>query len=178
MASPSDNSSDSNAIPLTENDIPGASLLGRKPKALKNSELKFWLKCRGDTRKGLKTKAELVKRGYEYIRSGKDKQIIDPDPHKIYSRRKQKQGTSSELVKERTKAAEFPTTGWGTSLEKMPMFTRLQMNHHVLKSGKTIGNQAVCVTRFNQSECVICGVIFALGKSLFRGICGEIFALF
>ena len=55
MASPSDNSSDSNAIPLTENDIPGASLLGRKPKALKNSELKFWLKCRGDTRKGLKT---------------------------------------------------------------------------------------------------------------------------
>ncbi|XP_073237731.1 uncharacterized protein [Porites lutea] len=140
MASTTDNSSDSNAIPLTENDIPGASLLGRKPEELKNSELKFWLKCRRDTGKGLKTKAELVKRVYEYIRSGKDKQIIDPDPHKIYSRRKQKQGTSSELVKESTAAAEFPTTGWGTSLEKMPMFTRLQMNHHVLKSGKTIGN--------------------------------------
>ena len=75
MASPSDNSSDSNAIPLAENDIPGASLL-------------------------------------------------------LYS----------ELVKDNTAAAEFPTTGWGTSLEKMPMFTRLQMNHHVLKSGKTIGN--------------------------------------
>ena len=30
MASTSDNSSDSNAIPLTENDISGASLLGRK----------------------------------------------------------------------------------------------------------------------------------------------------
>ena len=119
MASTSDNSSDSNAIPLTENDISGASLLGRKPEELKNSELKFWLKCRGDTGKGLKTKA---------------------DPHKIYSRRKQKQGTSSELVKESTAAAEFPTTGWGTSLEKMPMFTRLQMNHQVLKSGKTIGN--------------------------------------
>ena len=83
MASPSDNSSDSNAIPLMENDIPGASLLGRKPEELKNSELKFWLKCRGDTGKGLKTKAELVKRVYEYIRSGKDKQIIDPDPHTI-----------------------------------------------------------------------------------------------
>ena len=140
MASTSDNSSDSNAIPLTENDISGASLLGRNPEELKNSELKFPLKCRGDTGKGLKTKAELVKRVYEYIRSGKDKQIIDPDPHKIYSRRKQKQGTSSELVKESTAAAEFPTTGWGTSLEKMPMFTRLQMNHQVLKSGKTIGN--------------------------------------
>ena len=118
MASTSDNSSDSNAIPLTENDIPGASLLGRKPEELKNSELKFWLKCRGDTGKGLKTKAELVKRVYEYIRSGKDKQIIDPDPHKIYSRRKQKQGTSSELVKESAAAAEFPTSGWGASLEK------------------------------------------------------------
>ena len=133
MASTSDNSSDSNAIPLTENDIPGASLLGRKPEELKNSELKLWLKCRGDTEKGLNTKAELVKRVYEYIRSGKDKQIIDPELHKIYSRRKQKQGTSSELVKESTAAAEFPTAGWGTSFEKMPMFTRLQMNHHVLK---------------------------------------------
>ena len=68
---------------LSENDISGASLLGRKPEELKNSELKFWLKCRGDTGKGLKTKAELVKRVYEYIRSGKDKQIIDPDPHTI-----------------------------------------------------------------------------------------------
>ena len=38
--------------------------------------------------------------------------------------------------------------------------------------------QAVCVTRFDQSECVICRVIFALGKTVFRGICGEIFALF
>ena len=38
--------------------------------------------------------------------------------------------------------------------------------------------QAVCVTRFDQSECVICRVIFALGRAVFRGICGEIFALF
>ena len=47
---------------LNENDIPGASLLGRKPEELKNDELKFWLKCRGDSAKGLKTKAQLVKR--------------------------------------------------------------------------------------------------------------------
>ena len=33
---------------LTENDIPGASLLGRKPEELKISEIKFWLKCCGD----------------------------------------------------------------------------------------------------------------------------------
>ena len=47
---------------LTEEDIPGASLHGRKPCELKNDELKFWLRCRGDRAKGLKTKAELVKR--------------------------------------------------------------------------------------------------------------------
>ena len=31
-----------------------------------------------------------------------------------------------------------------------------------------VKDQAVCVTRFDQSECVICRVIFALGKSRFQ----------
>lgn len=47
---------------LTEDDIPGSSLNGRDPNRLKNSELKFWLKCRGDSCKGLSTKAQLCKR--------------------------------------------------------------------------------------------------------------------
>ena len=47
---------------LNEDDIPGASLKGRNASELKNDELKFWLQCRGDSGKGLKTKAELVKR--------------------------------------------------------------------------------------------------------------------
>ena len=47
---------------LEEKDIPGASLCGREPSELKNVDLKFWLRCRGDPGKGLKTKAELVKR--------------------------------------------------------------------------------------------------------------------
>lgn len=34
-------------IILTEEDVPGASLNGRKPEQLKNDELKRWLKCRG-----------------------------------------------------------------------------------------------------------------------------------
>ena len=45
---------------LTEDDIPGASLAGREPATLKNEELRFWLKCKGDSLKGLKTKALLV----------------------------------------------------------------------------------------------------------------------
>ena len=47
---------------LTEDDIPGSSLNGRDPNRLKNSELKFWLKFRGDSCKGLSTKAQLCKR--------------------------------------------------------------------------------------------------------------------
>ena len=103
---------------LEENDFPGASLCGRKPSELKKEDLKFWLKCRGDQEKGLKTKAELVKRWEmtsfpfafvtckslslpfwsafyaflrveEYIRSGKDKIIVDPDPNWLYTKRKQ-----------------------------------------------------------------------------------------
>ena len=49
---------------LTGKDIPGASLAGRGPGTIKIEELRFWLKCRGDSLKGyrLKTKALLVKR--------------------------------------------------------------------------------------------------------------------
>ena len=134
-------SSSSNAITLTENDIPGASLLGRKPEELLNSELKFWLKCRGDTGKGLKTKAELVKRIYDYIKTGKDKEIVDPDPHNIYSRRKEKQTTSTDLSENGEVSVEFPSAGWGSSLEKMSMFTRVEMNSFVMKSGKAMANK-------------------------------------
>ena len=41
-------------VELTEEDIPGASLAGRIPSKLKMDELRFWLKCRGDSCKGLK----------------------------------------------------------------------------------------------------------------------------
>ena len=48
-----------NAKFLKENDIPGASLLRRKPEELKTSKIKFWLKCCGDA----------VKRVHYYIRN-------------------------------------------------------------------------------------------------------------
>lgn len=47
---------------LKEEDIPGASLAGRIPSQFKLEELRFWLKCRGDSCKSLKTKAQFVKR--------------------------------------------------------------------------------------------------------------------
>ena len=45
---------------LTEEDIPGASLKGRKAEQLKNDELKRWLKCRGASVSG--TRMQLIQR--------------------------------------------------------------------------------------------------------------------
>ena len=45
---------------VREEDVPGASLNGRKPEQLKVPELKYWLACRGAPTKG--RKADLVAR--------------------------------------------------------------------------------------------------------------------
>jgi len=52
------------AVNLSENDIPRAALgiEGRSPAELNNDGLRFWLKGRGDKCKGLKAKAQLLKR--------------------------------------------------------------------------------------------------------------------
>lgn len=60
--------------------------------------------------KGLKTKAELVKRVSEYIRTGKDKHIVDPDPDKIYSRRKERLSTFTDVSGEEGILVQFPET--------------------------------------------------------------------
>ncbi len=56
----SSSSGSSLALPLLENDIPGASLNGRDPSLLKVPELKRWLLCRGASVRG--KKADLVLR--------------------------------------------------------------------------------------------------------------------
>ena len=48
-------------VVLCEDDISGASLAGRQPASLKNYELRHWMKCRGDSCKGLTTKAPPLK---------------------------------------------------------------------------------------------------------------------
>ena len=45
---------------LTESDNPGASLERRKPAELKKADL--WLRCRGDSCKGLNLKAQFLRR--------------------------------------------------------------------------------------------------------------------
>ncbi|KAK2547039.1 hypothetical protein P5673_033198 [Acropora cervicornis] len=124
---------------LSEDDIPGASLAGRNPASLKNAELIFWLRCRGDSLKGLKTKAQLIKRVDEYLKTGRDKMVVDPDPDGIYSKRKARLSNLSSDATPST-SAKYPSDGWGKSLKRMPCFTRAEMNIHVANSGKRVVN--------------------------------------
>ncbi|KAJ7394727.1 hypothetical protein OS493_000553 [Desmophyllum pertusum] len=126
---------------LTEDDIPGASLAGRSPATLKNKELRFWLKCRGDSLKGLKTKAQLVKRVEDYIKAGRDQNIVDPDPNSIYTKRKERNEASKDsnsAISGTQRQPNFPSDGWSTDLKRMPFFTRAEMNLHIAKSGENI----------------------------------------
>ena len=121
-------SNSSNALLLTEDDIPGVSLLGQKPEELKTAELRLWLKCRGDLCSGLKKKAELVWSGFTSTSERVDKDVVDPDPYKIYSRRKEGSSTTTNITSEEGVSVQFPIESWSTSLEKMPMFTTLDRN--------------------------------------------------
>lgn len=131
------------ASALTEDDIPGSSLAGREPASLKNEELRFWLRCRGDSLKGLKTKALLVKRVEEYINSGHDQNIVDPDRNRIYTIKKEHNEAASKDVDASVSGEsqlKYPSDGWSIDLTKMPFFTRAEMNKHISKSGKNIGS--------------------------------------
>ena len=51
---------------LTEEDIPCSSLNGRDPSQLKNAELQFWLKCRGDRQRKLNN-ANGIRNSFPYF---------------------------------------------------------------------------------------------------------------
>ena len=77
----------------------------------------------------------------EYITSGRDKTIVDPEPTGLYTKRKQQIADSLNTDPvAKVDVVNYPESGWGNSLEKMPMFTRAEMNEHIARSGKNIGN--------------------------------------
>ena len=66
--------------------------------------------------------------------------VVDPDPDEIYTKRKTR---LSKLPTERspeTSTPKYPSDSWGKSLERMPPFTRAEMNQHIESSGKRVGN--------------------------------------
>lgn len=79
--------------------------------------------------------------------------LVDPDDNFIYTRRKRRllggEDNSSDAnlldpvdPPNNTKKIAFPTNGWGTSLQKSPLFTRAEMDRHIANSGKKHQNSA------------------------------------
>ena len=90
----------------------------------------------------------LFNRVNEYIRTGHDKNIVDPSPHKVYSRRKESENQRKELKSTNRnytakECVKFPhdENVWSSSLDTMPLFTRVHMDNHIKKSGKNIANK-------------------------------------
>lgn len=65
--------------------------------------------------------------------------VIDPDPDEIYTKRKAR---VSNLPKHATTSSsvKYPSNGKGILLERMPAFTRAEINQHVANSGKRVAN--------------------------------------
>lgn len=52
-----------------------------------------------------------MKRVHDYMTTGKDKEIVDPDPDRINSHRKEKQYTSTDIADESEELSEFLCSG-------------------------------------------------------------------
>jgi len=83
----------------------------------------------------------------EYITQGKHSFLVDPDPNLLYTKRKlAKQGdlagsiitTSPAVALSSVVTSEqnvnFPDRGWGNRFEKMPLFTKAEMNRFIENS--------------------------------------------
>ena len=83
------------------------------------------------------------------INQGKDGFLVDPDPDLIYPKRKlAKQNesaatntaTSSVITFSTANNFSFPQHGWGINFEKMPLFTKAEMDRFISNSGKRLGS--------------------------------------
>ena len=83
------------------------------------------------------------------INQGKDGFLVDPDPDLIYTKRKlAKQNesaatntaTSSVITFSTANNFSFPQHGWEINFEKMPLFTKAEMDRFISNSGKRLGS--------------------------------------
>ena len=66
--------------------------------------------------------------------------VVDPDPHQIYTKRKARVSNLPNSASHVTSSVKYPSYCWGKSLERMPTFTRAEMNQHVANSGQRDAN--------------------------------------
>ena len=66
--------------------------------------------------------------------------VVDPDKDKNYTKRKTRLSNLKAERSPETPAPKYPSDGWGKSLERMPPFSRAEMNQHIESSRKKVGN--------------------------------------
>ena len=83
----------------------------------------------------------------QYINSDLKEVIVDPDPELMYTKRKiasketkgskeSVPGTSNTSTdSQRHEKVNYPASGWGISLKKMPFFSRAEMDKYVERTG-------------------------------------------
>ena len=67
------------------------------------------------------------------MKSGRDQMVIDPDPDKIYTKRKKRIMNVMSCTSSSSPSVKYPSDGWGKSLERMPSFTRIDSQVSLLK---------------------------------------------
>ena len=74
---------------------------------------------------------------------GRDQNIVDPDPHNVYTKCKEHQmgseNNSSAAVD--TLKPNYPSDAWSGDIQWMPFFTRANTNSHITKLGKNIDSK-------------------------------------
>ena len=75
------------------------------------------------------------------MKSGRDQMVIDPDPDEIYTKRKKRiVNVMMSSTPSSSPSVKYPNDGWGNCLERMPSFTRAEMNQHSTNSGKKVAS--------------------------------------
>ena len=69
------------------------------------------------------------------MKSGRDQMVIDPDPDKIYTKRKRKRRIMIVMscTPSSSPSVKYPSDSWGKSLERMPSFTRIDSQVSLLR---------------------------------------------
>jgi len=66
-----------------------------------------------------------------------DQMVIDPDLNEIYTKRKNRiVNVMISSTPSSSPSVKYPNDGWGNSVERMPSFTRPEMNQHIASSGE------------------------------------------
>ena len=66
--------------------------------------------------------------------------IVDPDPHNVYTKRKEHRTACEDNISAAANAPQpnYPSDGWSGDIKRTSFFTRAEMNNHIAKSGKNI----------------------------------------